>query len=125
MQHDHVVAGLAATLKVGALTAAAVGLEARLLADNDDATAEISPKVSLGELGRPPRPLPRVTSLTRRRLAQLPTDTRPLPSLEPYDLLLPSRRAAAEAAAKAAEQATGPTTSARRAEARTPRKKPS
>lgn len=127
MRHDHVVAGLAATLKGGALTAAAVGLEARLIADNDDAGAEISPKVSLYELGRPPRPQPRITSLTRRRLAGLPPDTRPLPSLEPYDLLLPSRRAAAEAAAKAIEQATGPNTSDRRAlsaQASTPARKP-
>ncbi|WP_433017765.1 hypothetical protein [Kribbella sp. CA-294648] len=70
-------------MKVGARTAAAGGLEARLIADNDNATTQIAPKVSLDELGRPPWPLSRVMSLTQRRLAQLPADTRPLPSLEP------------------------------------------
>ncbi|CRK55256.1 hypothetical protein [Alloactinosynnema sp. L-07] len=34
----------------------------------------------------------KVTSLTQRRLAQLPLDTRPLPSVDAYDQLLPSRR---------------------------------
>jgi hypothetical protein len=123
MRDEHVVAGLAATLKVGALTAAAVGLEARLLADDDNATPEVTPNISLNELGRPPRPLPRVTSLTKHRLAQLPPDTRPLPSLEAYDLLLPSRRAAAEAA-KAPRVPTGGTVD-RHAPTRKHRKKTS
>jgi transposase len=123
MNHEHIVAGLAGALQVGALTADAVALEARLVADRDDATAAVSPKLSSNELARPPRPLPRITSLTKRRLAQLPPDTRPLPSLEAYDLLLPSRRAAAEAAARAAETAVGSTASDRRAPTRKPRKK--
>jgi hypothetical protein len=69
--------------------------------------------------------LPRITSLTKRRLAQLPPDTRPPPSLEPYDLLLLSRRAAAEAEAKADEQVAESSTSDRRASARKPWKKTS
>ncbi|MFD0207039.1 MULTISPECIES: IS21 family transposase [Saccharothrix] len=82
MSHDHVVAGLAAALNVGALTADAVALEARKAAELDqpDTTpADVPPPV-------------KVTSLTQRRLAQLPPDTRPLPSVDAYDQLLPSRR---------------------------------
>ena len=81
MTHEHVVAGLAAALKAGALTADAVALEARKAADTDD-----------GQPARPePEPAasqPAVTSLTQRRLAQLPPDTRPLPSVAAYDQLL-------------------------------------
>jgi transposase len=81
MLHEHVVAGLAAALRTGALTADAVALEARKAADGDT-----------------PIPAPdraataAVTSLTQRRLAYLPADTRPLPSVAVYDQLLPSRR---------------------------------
>lgn len=35
-----------------------------------------------------------VASLTERRLRQLPPDSRPLPTVDKYDDLLPSRRAA-------------------------------
>lgn len=82
--HDHVVAGLAAALRVGALTADAVALEARKAAEYDQ------PDVRMPGLADE-SPVT-VTSLTRRRLAQLPADTRPLPSVTAYDQLLPSRR---------------------------------
>lgn len=36
-----------------------------------------------------------IASLTQHRLATLPVDTRPLPSVAAYDDLLPSRRALA------------------------------
>lgn len=83
------VAGIAAALTVGALTADAVALEARKAAQADD-IPEPGPV--------PPRPErlawldePAVVSLTIRRLAQLPSDTRPLPSVAVYDQLLRRR----------------------------------
>lgn len=89
MAHDDVVAGLAAALRVGAMTADAVALEARKFADEQATTGPV------------PAPAPpgtttgvEVASLTERRLraSQLPPDTRPLPSVDQYDQLLPSRR---------------------------------
>ncbi len=82
MSHDHVVAGLAAALRAGALTADAVALEARKAADTDTQPAEPA-------TASPP---PAVASLTARRLAQLPPDTRPPPSIAAYDQLLRRHR---------------------------------
>ena len=83
--HEDLVTGLAATLRVGALTADAVALEARKAQEADDAdTALAEPKPPL-------RREPTVTFLTARRLAHLPPDTRPLPSPAPYDQLLGRR----------------------------------
>jgi hypothetical protein len=103
MNHDHVVAALAAALKVGALTADAVALEARLIADADagspggDPIAKAASELLKNSTATSPSTPAAVTSLPERRLAQLPPDTRPLPSLEAYDQLLPSRRIAAAA----------------------------
>ncbi|GAA2287133.1 transposase [Streptomyces ruber] len=89
MEHEHVVAGLAAAHRVGALTADAVALEARKAADTE-----------LGSLAPPaPRHPARaagtnVTFLEDWRLSHLPPDTRPLPSVAPYDQLLVRRPAA-------------------------------
>ena len=85
LPHEHVVAGLAAALRAGAMTADAVALEARKAAQ-----AEIEPPAA-GQLisGTPPAT---VTSLHEWRLAHLPADTRPLPSVTPYDQLLRRRR---------------------------------
>ncbi len=83
MAHEHVVAGVAAALQVGALTADAVALEARKAADHPPAAQQPSDE---------PEPSP-VASLTARRLARLPADTRPLPSLAAYDALLRHRPA--------------------------------
>lgn len=77
LTHDHVVAGLAAALRAGALTADAVALEARKIAD-------LTPTTPVVELDIPD-PVP---SLTQRRLAQLPPDRRPPPSVAVYDQLL-------------------------------------
>jgi hypothetical protein len=88
--HEHLVAGLAATLRVGALTADAVALEAHKAQEADDALPE--PK--------PPRREPTVTYLTARRLAHLPPETRPLPSPAPYDQLLGRRTRGTTAASK-------------------------
>jgi hypothetical protein len=86
MHHEHVVAGLAAALRAGSLTADAVALEARKAAQ-----AETEPSPGTGQLasGKPPAT---VTSLHEWRLAHLPPDTRPLPSVTPYDQLLRRRR---------------------------------
>lgn len=83
LSHELLVAGLASALRAGALTADAVALEARKAAAADEAA---SPAV-LVEL----EPM-NVTSLTERRLAQLPPDIRPLPSVGAYDRLLRSRQ---------------------------------
>lgn len=83
LPHEHVVAGLAAALRAGAMTADAVALEAR--------KAETEPIPAVGQLGSG-NPPATVTSLHEWRLAHLPADTRPLPSVAPYDQLLRRRR---------------------------------
>ncbi len=79
MAHEHVVAGLAAALRAGALTADAAALEARKATDADEPA---------GPEPGPAGPQAPVASLTARRLAQLPPDTRPPPSVAAYDQLL-------------------------------------
>ncbi|CAM5317065.1 Transposase OS=Streptomyces aurantiogriseus OX=66870 GN=istA PE=3 SV=1 [Streptomyces aurantiogriseus] len=85
LPHEHLVTGLAAALKTGALTADAVALEARKAADADTGVEE------------PPQP-PSTTShtaiapLPAAVRANLPPDKRPLPSVAPYDQLLRLRR---------------------------------
>jgi transposase len=93
MPHDHVLAGLATALAAGALTADTVALEARKAADADDQPADRGPH-DLTPPGDPPART--VTSLTARRIAHLPPDTRPLPSVAVYDQLLRRRRTADE-----------------------------
>lgn len=83
LPHEHLVSGLAAALKTGALTADAVALEARKAADEDNGDTELS---------LPPASRSKVTSLTSRRLPHLPPDKRPLPSVAHYDQLLRLRR---------------------------------
>jgi hypothetical protein len=87
MPHEHVVAGLAAALQVGALTADAVALRARKFAETDD-----HPHI----VDEPARPASNVVSLTERRLAQLPADTRPAPSVAAYAYQLLRHRRTAE-----------------------------
>ena len=67
MDGEHVVAGLAAALRAGALTANAVALEARKAAD--EARRPARPRDTT-----PPSP-PAIASLTARRLDKLPPDT--------------------------------------------------
>lgn len=86
LPHDQVVAGMAAALDSGALTADAVALEARRMADEHPTATSTGPTRTMGP----------VVSLTQRRLAQLPPDTRPLPSVTLYDELLRLRPAAEE-----------------------------
>lgn len=89
MPHEHLVAGLAAALRAGAMTSDAVALEARKAAEADDTSALA---VSAGPSEPDPFRQPSVASLTERRLAHLPPDTRPLPSVAVYDQLLRRRR---------------------------------
>ncbi|MGW0550001.1 hypothetical protein [Streptomyces altiplanensis] len=87
LAHEHVVAGLATALRAGALTADAVALEARKAAQTEDEpTIGTTIPAALGQTSAT------VTSLHEWRLAHLPPDTRPLPSVTPYDQLLRSRR---------------------------------
>ncbi|MFC4035998.1 hypothetical protein ACFO3J_31730 [Streptomyces polygonati] len=86
LPHEHVVAGLAAALRAGAMTADAVALEARKAAQADTDPSSTPDAV-------PPGKTPAtVTSLHEWRLSHLPPDTRPLPSVTPYDQLLRSHR---------------------------------
>ncbi len=84
LPHEHLVTGLAAALKTGALTADAVALEARKAADADTAPAE-APEPSAG--GRTS-----IVPLPAAVRARLPPDKRPLPSVAHYDQLLRLRR---------------------------------
>ncbi len=86
VSHEHLVAGLATALRAGALTADAVALEARKVAQAEDESAGHASRV--GAAGEA-----RVTFLHEWRLAHLPPDTRPLPSVTHYDQLLRRRRA--------------------------------
>ncbi|MEX5638188.1 Mu transposase domain-containing protein, partial [Parafrankia sp. FMc2] len=79
MAHEHVVAGIASALTAGALTADAVAVEARRAAQADTDAELAAPSVD--------RTAPQVTSLTAKRLATLPVDSRPLPSVAAYDQL--------------------------------------
>ncbi|MER5422380.1 IS21 family transposase [Streptosporangium roseum] len=81
---EHLVTGLAAALRAGALTADAVALEARKAAEEDEQAAPEPAQHDNHEAT--------VTFLTERRLAQLPRDTRPLPSVTAYDQLLKRAR---------------------------------
>ncbi|MEU7858005.1 hypothetical protein [Nonomuraea sp. NPDC049141] len=95
--HRHVVAGIAAAPQTGALTADGVALEARKIAQVDDLPASDPPPARPQRLAWLDEPA--VVSLTIRRLAQLPPDTRPPPSVAVYDQLLrrhPGGRPASE-----------------------------
>ena len=97
LPHEHVVAGLATALRAGALTADAVALEARKHNETEDGGADDKtghhPTHLGGDRARGEGETPAVRSLTERRLrAHIPTDTRPLPSVDKYDQLLASRR---------------------------------
>lgn len=87
LAHEHVVTGLATALRAGALTADAVALEARKAAQAED-----EPTISASVPAVPGQTPATVTSLHEWRLAHLPPDTRPLPSVTAYDQLLRRRR---------------------------------
>ena len=90
MAAANVVTGIQAALSVGAHAADVVAVEARRAADARAA----GPVPDSG--GGEPAEEPQVTSLTLRRLAALPADTRPLPTVSAYDQLLTRPRTARE-----------------------------
>lgn len=85
LPHEHLVTGLAAALKTGALTADAVALEARKAADADTGAEKPPQSTTVG--GQTKNPL-----LPTTVRADLPADERPLPSVAHYDQLLRLRR---------------------------------
>ena len=80
LDHADVLAGISAALSVGSTSADVVAVEARKAAQRDDTPTE-------PEASAPPQ-RGRVVSLTGRRLAALPSDGRPPPSVDHYDQLL-------------------------------------
>ncbi|WP_436763128.1 hypothetical protein [Streptosporangium sp. V21-05] len=93
MAHDHVVAGIATALSVGALSADVVAVEARKAAQADQAGSAEPRHTTPGSrpVGNPAEIPDDVASLTQRRLTTLPVDSRPLPSVAAYDQLLRRR----------------------------------
>ena len=87
MNDADVIAGIGAALSVGAHTADVVAVEARKVA-----AARGAGETEAGQDGEPAQ----VTSLTLRRIAALPPDTRPLPAVDAYDQLLRRQRPARE-----------------------------
>ncbi|MER5327093.1 Mu transposase domain-containing protein [Streptosporangium roseum] len=86
LAHEHVVAGIAAALQVGALSADVVAIEARNAAQAD---AQPSRNRTTSKPADRTVELPDdIVSLTHKKLTSLPPDTRPLPSVAAYDQLL-------------------------------------
>jgi hypothetical protein len=79
LEHVDVLAGISAALSVGSVSADVVAVEARKAAQQRG--------VDLPSVEATPRN-PQVVSLTERRLAELPSDDRPSPSVDAYDDLL-------------------------------------
>jgi len=75
-----VVAGITAALAVGSVNPDVVAVEARKAAQQRGTQTQPAQPVSASG--------DRVVSLTERRLAELPADARPLPSVSQYDELL-------------------------------------
>ncbi|MBZ9644825.1 hypothetical protein [Streptomyces sp. PSKA30] len=89
MEHEQVVAGLAAAYRAGALTADAVALEARKLAESDGEPAPPARTVTKPvTVSQEDGPTASVTFLADWKLSHLPPDDRPLPSVAHYDQLL-------------------------------------
>jgi Mu transposase, C-terminal domain len=80
LEHADVLAGITAALSVGSVNADVVAVEARKAAQQ---RAIQPPPVEAT-----PRRQQQVVSLTERRLTELPSDDRPLPSVGAYDDLL-------------------------------------
>ena len=100
MATAEVIAGINAALTVGAVSADVVAVEARMSATSTGQPCAAAPNATPVTVRSQ-----RVISLTQRRLtdpaaviAGLPPDTRPLPSVNAYDQLLPSRKPAPQPA---------------------------
>jgi hypothetical protein len=92
MDAADVIAGIEAALSVGAHAADVVAVEARRAADARAA----APVSQGGDADGGLTAVPQVTSLTLRRLAALPADSRPLPTVSAYDQLLTRPRTSRE-----------------------------
>jgi hypothetical protein len=79
LEHSDVLGGISAALTVGSVSADVVAVEARKSAQRRGIQ---SPPVHAVSRSR------QVVSLTERRLVDLPSDDRPLPSVDAYDELL-------------------------------------
>jgi hypothetical protein len=79
LEHSDVLGGISAALTVGSVSADVVAVEARKSAQRRGIQ---SPPVHAVSRSR------QVVSLTERRLVDLPSDDRPLPSVDAYDDLL-------------------------------------
>jgi len=89
LEHADVLAGIRAALSVGSVNADIVAVEARKAAQQRGAAptpTEATPVEAMPVEATPRRQ--QMVSLTERRLADLPGDDRPLPSVEAYDDLL-------------------------------------
>jgi hypothetical protein len=84
LEHADVLAGISAALSVGSVNADVVAVEARKAAQQRGAAP--TPIEAIPVEATPRRQ--QMVSLTERRLADLPGDDRPLPSVEAYDDLL-------------------------------------
>ena len=96
MDAADVITGIEAALSVGAHAADVVAVEARRAADARVRQARPA-RPATGKAGTANSPaVPQVTSLTLRRLAALPADSRPLPTVSAYDQLLTRPRTSRE-----------------------------
>jgi transposase len=88
MADEDVIAGIRAALSVGAYACDVVAVEARKAAeDRKLQQPDQDPSLTGAVLAVGPQ----VTSLTLKRLAELPPDSRPLPTVDAYDQLLRHR----------------------------------
>ncbi|WP_327170242.1 hypothetical protein OG471_01400 [Streptomyces sp. NBC_01336] len=87
LAHEHVVAGLATAPQAGALTADAVALEARKVAQAED-----EPTIGASHPGGPGADAGHRHLAARVAARHPPPDTRPQPSVTPYGQLLRRRR---------------------------------
>lgn len=88
MRADDVLAGITAALSVGSVSVDVIAVEARKAADHRAQTP--SPQTTPQPAS--PAAAPQVTSLTLRRICELPVDERPLPTVDAYDQLLRLKR---------------------------------
>ncbi|WP_172387685.1 IS21 family transposase [Streptomyces sp. MNP-20] len=87
LDHADVIVGIRAALSVGSVAHDIVALEARKAAEASGRSPTVTAPVQEPRLPDEASE-PQVTSLTMRRVAQLPGDSRPLPALDAWDQLL-------------------------------------
>ena len=94
MDDADVIAGIGAALSVGAHTADVVAVEARKVAQARS-SGQAGPGPAAQTVAAQETPAA-VTSLTLRRIAELPPDNRPPPTVDGYDQLLRQPRTSQE-----------------------------